>query len=126
MAKSKTNGHGPLEDALALLIQNQASLLARVSETDRELAEYRRAMAETNREIATRFAHIETMLIEHNRILPRRQRDDASFICVEEVSSDRSRGSRNRGSARGFSPELQIITLQSSSSSLRPSPEHVF
>lgn len=90
MAKAKSNGNGRLEEAIALLLQNQASLLARVSETDREMvgieremlalrrekieidrqiAETRKDIAETNRRNDERFARIEKILLEHSRIL---------------------------------------------------------
>jgi len=62
MARSKSNGNGRLEEAIAILLLNQAAFLSRASETDRQ-------MAEANRINGDRFARIETMLIEHNRIL---------------------------------------------------------
>ena len=58
----RPKGNGRLEDALATLIQNQATFLARMSEIDARVAEMDRLNAE-------RFARIETLLLEHNRIL---------------------------------------------------------
>lgn len=62
MARSKNARNGRLEEALATLIQNQASFLARMSEIDARVAEMDRINSE-------RFARIEALLIEHNRIL---------------------------------------------------------
>src|SRR5262249_22274346 len=55
MARAKNSGDGRLEEAVAVLIQNQASFLARVSEMDRISSE--------------RFGRIEAILAEHSRIL---------------------------------------------------------
>ena len=66
MAKRSTasNGHERLEEAMAMLIQNQAAFLGRLSETDRVSSE--------------RFARIEAdiaailrVLSEHGRLLER-------------------------------------------------------
>jgi hypothetical protein len=54
--------NGRLEDALATLTQNQASFLARMSEIDSRVADMDRISSE-------RFARIEELLLEHNRIL---------------------------------------------------------
>jgi hypothetical protein len=62
MARTKNSGNGRLEDALATLIQNQASFLARMSDIDLRVAEMERITSE-------RFARIEALLLEHNRIL---------------------------------------------------------
>jgi hypothetical protein len=69
MARAKANGSGRLEDALATLIQNQAAFLARVSEIDARVAEMERQRIEIERRNDERFARIEALLIEHNRIL---------------------------------------------------------
>lgn len=58
MARSKANGR--LEEALAVLIQNQAAFLSRIAEMDRLAAE--------------RFGRIEALLLEHNRILQEHSR----------------------------------------------------
>jgi hypothetical protein len=55
MARTKGQGNGRLEEALAILIQNQASFLSRMGEMDRISAE--------------RFGRIEAILLEHSRIL---------------------------------------------------------
>ena len=62
MARTKNQGNGRLKGAMALLIQNQASFLARIAEIDSRIAE-------TNRINSERFARIENLLLEHNRIL---------------------------------------------------------
>jgi hypothetical protein len=58
------NGHNRLEEAMAMFIQNQASFLGRLAETERATSE--------------RFAHIEAamaailrVLTEHGRLLER-------------------------------------------------------
>jgi hypothetical protein len=62
MARTKNAGNARLEEALASLIQNQACFLARRSEIDLRVAEMDRINSE-------RFARIEALLLEHNRIL---------------------------------------------------------
>jgi hypothetical protein len=62
MARARQQGNGRLEEAIAILIQNQAQFLARVAEIDARIAE-------TNRVNAERFARIEAILMEHTRIL---------------------------------------------------------
>jgi hypothetical protein len=62
MARARTEGNGRLEEAIAILlqnqatfVQNQAAFLARIAEMDRVSSE--------------RFARIEALLLEHSRIL---------------------------------------------------------
>jgi hypothetical protein len=77
---ARNTGNGRLEDALATLIQNQASFLARVSEIDSRVADMDRINSE-------RFARIETLLLEHNRILqalPDTIRDKIGFKVKEQ------------------------------------------
>jgi hypothetical protein len=62
MARAKAQANGRLEEAMAMLIQNQAAFLARASETDKRIAELERENAE-------RFARIETILLQHSQIL---------------------------------------------------------
>lgn len=62
MARTKSSGNGRLEEAMAVLIQNQASFVA-------ELAEINRRNAETDRLNSERFRRIEAILLEHSRIL---------------------------------------------------------
>lgn len=62
MARTKDLRNGALEQALATLIQNQASFVAQKAETDRYLAEMQRLNTE-------RFQRIEAILLDHSRIL---------------------------------------------------------
>jgi hypothetical protein len=69
MARAKNAGNGRLEEALAVLIQNQAAFVARISEIDARVAEMDRINAERFARIEDRFARIEGLLLEHSRIL---------------------------------------------------------
>jgi hypothetical protein len=76
MARAKSTGNGRLEEALAnliqsqaTLVQNQAAFVARIAETDARIAEINAQIAEMERINAERFARIEALLLEHNRIL---------------------------------------------------------
>jgi hypothetical protein len=62
MARARSQGNGRLEEAIAILIQNQASFLARIAEMDRRFTE-------TEQLNSVRFARIEALLLEHTRIL---------------------------------------------------------
>jgi len=71
MARAKDHGNGQsrLDEALAALVQAQATMVqtqatfvAQSAETNKRIAEYEQLAAE-------RFARIESILIEHNRIL---------------------------------------------------------
>jgi len=62
MARAKNPGNGRLEEAMAMLIQNQAAFLARNAETDRRIAELDRVNSE-------RFLRIEALLTQHSQIL---------------------------------------------------------
>lgn len=67
MARARNARNGRLEEAIAILIQNQASFLARVSETDR-------VNAERFGRIEDRLTRIEAILVEHSRILAQHSR----------------------------------------------------
>jgi hypothetical protein len=68
--KSATaNGHTRIEDAIAILIQNQATFVANQTETNRAMAEYQRRHMESERETAERFARIESQMTEIIRVL---------------------------------------------------------
>jgi hypothetical protein len=67
MARARNQRNGRLDDAVATLIQNQTSFLARMSEIDQRLSELERINSE-------RFARIETILLEHSRILAEHSR----------------------------------------------------
>ncbi|MFO0970468.1 MAG: hypothetical protein U0793_33400 [Gemmataceae bacterium] len=89
MARSRSNGHAKLDEALANLIQNQAILVqnqvafvAEKAAMDKELAEIRKRMETTDRENCERFARIEALLLEHNRMLtalPDQLREEIGF-----------------------------------------------
>jgi hypothetical protein len=66
MAKS---GNGRLEEAMALLIHNQAEFVAQLRETNAQHWEADKRMSEMARENRERFARIEALLLEHNRML---------------------------------------------------------
>jgi hypothetical protein len=65
MARAKEPRNGRLEEAMAMLIQ--AAFLARMAESDRQFRETERLNAE-------RFARIETILLDHSRILAEHSR----------------------------------------------------
>lgn len=67
MARTRNQGNGRLEEAMALLIQNQAAFVAQIAEMNRQ-------MAETDRINSERFGRIETLLLEHSRILAEHSR----------------------------------------------------
>lgn len=73
MAKSE---NGRLEEAMALLIHNQAEFVAELRETnsqhreaDKRMAEADKRMTDIQQENRERFARIEALLLEHNRML---------------------------------------------------------
>lgn len=59
MARAKNQTNGRLDEAIALLIQNEAALLAQQTESNRQIAEARLQMAETERRNAETFARID-------------------------------------------------------------------
>ena len=62
MARGKDHGNGRLEEAIQSLIQAQAALVQNQAVFQSQFAEWQRANAE-------RFARIESILMEHSRIL---------------------------------------------------------
>jgi hypothetical protein len=76
--KAEQNGHDRLDQAIALLIQNEAAFVARLNEADKERAEMRREQIEIQRATEERFRSIEgqmaeiiRVLNEHTRVLER-------------------------------------------------------
>ena len=61
----RTNGHGNLEVAMAMLMQNQAQFLAQLSESRRELAESRKTFARIEKDLDT----IKAVLVRHETLL---------------------------------------------------------
>jgi uncharacterized protein (DUF885 family) len=97
---AEQNGHDRLDEAMALLIQNQAAFVGRLSENDRVHAdlerqhlELKRESDELKRQSDERFARIEAqmeqiirILAEHSRILerlPETIRDKIGFKAQE-------------------------------------------
>jgi hypothetical protein len=80
MAKSgeRSNGRQRLEEAIAMLVRNEAAFVARLSDSDQRHAENERLRLQYEREAAERFARIEAdmamiirVLGEHTRMLER-------------------------------------------------------
>ena len=73
MAKKEVNQNGRerLEEAMALLIQNQSTFLSRVSETDRRHLEFEREANERFARIEAKMGEIVRILAEHGRLLER-------------------------------------------------------
>ena len=65
------NGHDRLEEAMALLIQNEAAFVNRLAETDRRIADNDRTAAERFARIEKDMAAILRVLAEHSRLLER-------------------------------------------------------
>jgi hypothetical protein len=73
MAKktSSTNGEHHLEEAMALLIQNQASFIGDLRGIERDRRDIERANSERFARIETTMASILRVLDEHSRLLQR-------------------------------------------------------
>jgi hypothetical protein len=73
MAKKpeSSNGHDRLEDAIAILIQNHASFLSQMAETERRSATIQRENADRFARIEETNAAILRVLAEHSRMLER-------------------------------------------------------
>ena len=63
------NGKDRLEEAIALLIHNQAAFVGQKAETDRAHAEFERRHLKVEAETAERFASIESKMAEIIRVL---------------------------------------------------------
>ena len=86
MARAKTQSNGHLEETLAALNQNQATFLARASETDRQLLQLDRRYLELKQSSDECFARIEAILIDLSRVLqamPEAIRDKFGFKMLE-------------------------------------------
>ena len=73
MARKSTasNGRDRLDEALAMLIPNQAMFVSRLAETDRLQAQFQREAAERFAHIDAQMAEIIRVLNEHSRLLER-------------------------------------------------------
>jgi hypothetical protein len=69
--RTPQNSGQRLEEAMAMLIQNQAAFLGRLSENERRLADAERATAERFARIEAIMAAILRVLAEHSRLLER-------------------------------------------------------
>jgi hypothetical protein len=69
MARAKSGGNGRLEEALAALLQNQATLVQTQAAFMARMAEIDARVAEMDRVNTERFARIEALLLAHSRIL---------------------------------------------------------
>ena len=76
MAKKVTEQNGPtrLEEAMAMLIQNQAAFVGQLSENDRRHLKFESETAERFARIEAQMAEIIRVLNEHNRILSEHSR----------------------------------------------------
>lgn len=63
------NGHDRLAEALATLVQNQASFVAQLGNNERQQLEFKRQHLEFERETKERFARIEAQMAEIIRVL---------------------------------------------------------
>ncbi len=71
MTRTKGQRNGHLEEAIALLLQNQASFLARATAMDERFAKSDERHAEVQRRNDERFARIEAILLDMRRLLER-------------------------------------------------------
>jgi hypothetical protein len=76
--ETSQNGQNRLEEAMAMLIQNQVAFLSRAAESDRHLAEIERRHIEIERVNSERFGRVEQdianivrILGEHGRMIER-------------------------------------------------------
>lgn len=65
------NGHNRLEEAMALLIQNQAEFLTPIADPDRRLSEIERTTSERFGRIERDLTAILRVLAEHSQMLER-------------------------------------------------------
>ena len=63
------NGGNRLEEAMALLIQNQAAFVGQFAESNRRLAEYERQTAERFARIEAQIAEVIRVLNDHTQVL---------------------------------------------------------
>ena len=72
---STSNNH--LEEAMALLIRNQAAFVEQIARTDRERTEQKQEFEEFRRETRERLSRIETILLQ----LPKAIKKEISFTA---------------------------------------------
>ena len=66
---AEPNGRDRLEEAMALLVQNQAAFVGQLAETDRQHLQFERETAERFARIEAQMAEIIRVLNEHGRLL---------------------------------------------------------
>jgi hypothetical protein len=69
MARARQSRNGRLEDALATVLQTQATMQQNVSALQQTLTAFLTQMAELKADSDRRFARIESILLDHTRIL---------------------------------------------------------
>lgn len=94
MARARNNGNGKLEEATAALqqsllamLQTQALMQQSHTQYEKDMAQFRRESEELKRAADERFARIEAILLEHNRILTRLGDTVGEKICFKASAS---------------------------------------
>ena len=90
MAKSSpsSNGHSRLEEAMTLLIQNQAAFVSQIAESNKLHAKLERETAEQFAQVRQDMAAILRVLAEHGRMLerlPEAVREKIGFKPTQQV-----------------------------------------
>ena len=62
--RKSSNSNNHLEEAMALLIRNQAAFVKQIARTDRERTEQKQEFEEFRRETRERLSRIETILLQ--------------------------------------------------------------
>ena len=62
--RENSNSNNHLEEAMALLIRNQAAFVEQIARTDRERTEQKQEFEEFRRETRERLSRIETILLQ--------------------------------------------------------------
>lgn len=70
-ARPSRNGHDRLDEAMALLVQNQAAFVGQLAEANRRHVEFERETAERFARIEGQMAEIIRVVTEHNRAIDR-------------------------------------------------------
>jgi len=73
--RKSSNSNNHLEEAMALLIRNQAAFVEQIARTDRERTEQKQEFEEFRRETRERLSRIETILLQ----LPKAIKKETGF-----------------------------------------------
>jgi hypothetical protein len=76
--RKSPNGNNHLEEAMALLISNQAAFVEQIARTDRDRTEQRQEFVEFRRETRERLSRIETILLQ----LPKAIKKEIGFTSA--------------------------------------------